>query len=326
MEIKLSLIIPVFNVEKYIKECLDSIICQADDRVEIILVNDGSQDSSGTLCDDYAKKYNRIKVLHKENGGLSSARNAGLDVAQGEYVCFVDGDDRINKNCLKVVFDRINSSTTDIFFMQCVKFYPDGKTLDMGDEIKEKDLEGKTKNQILEYISTRPKFTGSACTKIYRRGFLVTNGLKFPLDSRFSEDLGFVADCIVLAEEMKAMDVEYYEYRQNREGSITDNFSLKKFNDLMLFVKETKDKANLKKNLYERRALLSFAAYEYSILVWRYSFLDKKDKKEVFQDLKKEKKILKDGLMKNTKKVKYLVSTLGLRIASKILKKYLVKR
>ena len=91
----LSVIVPVYNVESYLSRCVDSILVQKVDGMEIILVNDGSRDSSGTICDEYARKDSRIRVLHKENGGLSSARNAGLDICRGEYIAFVDSDDWI---------------------------------------------------------------------------------------------------------------------------------------------------------------------------------------------------------------------------------------
>ena len=89
----LSVIVPVYNVADYLSRCVDSILAQHVEAMEVILVNDGSRDSSGSLCDSYAEKDSRIRVLHKENGGLSSARNAGLDICRGEYVAFVDSDD-----------------------------------------------------------------------------------------------------------------------------------------------------------------------------------------------------------------------------------------
>ena len=102
---KISVIVPVYNVEKFIKRCLDSIINQTMRDLEIILVNDGSTDNSGKICDEYAQLDNRITVIHKENGGLSSARNTGLDVATGEWIAFVDSDDYIEKNMYEVLYE-----------------------------------------------------------------------------------------------------------------------------------------------------------------------------------------------------------------------------
>ena len=101
---KISIIIPVYNVEKYLRECLDSILAQSYKDFEIILADDGSTDSSGNICDEYSMKYENIKVLHKNNNGLSSARNAGLDIAQGEYILFIDSDDVVSPVIWKLLW------------------------------------------------------------------------------------------------------------------------------------------------------------------------------------------------------------------------------
>src|SRR5690606_22590995 len=98
---KVSVIIPVYNTENYLRECLDSILAQTFTDFEVLLINDGSTDSSGKICDEYAEKDSRIKVFHKENGGVSSARNLGLDNAKGEWICFVDSDDEILQDALQ---------------------------------------------------------------------------------------------------------------------------------------------------------------------------------------------------------------------------------
>lgn len=99
----ISIVVPVYNVESYLVNCVSSIIEQTYKNLEIILVDDGSTDKSKKICDDLAKKDKRIKVIHKDNGGLSSARNAGIDVAKGEYIGFVDSDDKINKNMYRIL-------------------------------------------------------------------------------------------------------------------------------------------------------------------------------------------------------------------------------
>lgn len=104
---KISIIIPVYNVKKYLRECLDSILAQSYKDFEIILVDDGSTDSSGNICDEYSMKYENIKVLHKNNNGLSSARNAGLDIAQGEYILFIDSDDVVSPIMLETLIAHV---------------------------------------------------------------------------------------------------------------------------------------------------------------------------------------------------------------------------
>ena len=111
---KISIIVPVYNVEKYLRKCVDSILNQTFKDFELILVDDGSIDTSGKICDEYNLKDNRIKVIHKENGGLSSARNAGLDIAQGEYIGFVDSDDWIELDMYEELYKICKENDTDV--------------------------------------------------------------------------------------------------------------------------------------------------------------------------------------------------------------------
>lgn len=111
---KVSIIVPIYNMEKYLGRCIDSILVQTHTNIEVILVDDGSTDSSPQVCDDYAKRDPRIKVIHKSNGGLSSARNAGLDIATGDYIGFVDSDDYISTDMYKVLAERLDNSDCEI--------------------------------------------------------------------------------------------------------------------------------------------------------------------------------------------------------------------
>ena len=110
----ISIIVPVYNVEKYLNRCIDSIVSQTYRTLEIILVDDGSADNSGSICDKYAGKDVRIKVVHKNNGGLGFARNSGLDIATGKYVTFIDGDDYIGKTHIEEMYALIQNTKTDV--------------------------------------------------------------------------------------------------------------------------------------------------------------------------------------------------------------------
>ncbi len=124
--INISVIIPVYNVEKYLSACIDSLMRQGNLNIEIILINDGSTDKSGMIANEYARKDNRIKVIHKENGGASAARNAGLNVALGEYIVFLDSDDWIKEDSLPPLFEEAVKYHTDVVMGNmwlCVKFH-----------------------------------------------------------------------------------------------------------------------------------------------------------------------------------------------------------
>lgn len=113
----ISVIIPIYNVEKYLKKCIDSIINQTYKNLEIILVDDGSPDNCGKICDEYAKKDQRIRVIHKKNGGLSDARNAGIDIAKGKYIAFVDSDDYVEKEYIEIMYKELKKNNVKI--VQC---------------------------------------------------------------------------------------------------------------------------------------------------------------------------------------------------------------
>ena len=106
MAMKISVIVPVYNVEKYLPRCIDSILAQSFTDFELILVDDGSKDSSGKICEAYVTKDDRVKVLHKENGGASTARNAGIEIARGTWICFIDSDDYVLPNYLQGMYER----------------------------------------------------------------------------------------------------------------------------------------------------------------------------------------------------------------------------
>ena len=125
----ISVIVPVYNVEKYLRKCVDSIVNQTYKNLEIILVDDGSPDNCGKICDEFAEMDNRVMVIHKENGGLSSARNAGLDIATGEYITFVDSDDYIENDTYEKVVVAINKFDSDLIFFREKSVDESGKTI-----------------------------------------------------------------------------------------------------------------------------------------------------------------------------------------------------
>ncbi len=326
----LSFILPVYNVEQYLKECFESIYNQMGAECEIILVDDGSKDKSGYICDKLKLRGENIKVIHKENGGLASARNAGLNASRGDYIAFVDSDDRISPDSIKQVLNLVKSNAIDICFMKGVKFFPDGKKEDLGDQIESEQLLGKDKNEVLKYLASRPKYPGSSCTKIYRRQFLRENGLEFPHDRRQSEDLGFVRDCIMEANQYCALDCQYYEYRQNRVGSITHGATLKAINGIMQFVEETVDKYSLESNgnVAFQNAAYSFAAYEYFVALLNYSLLKtNEEKRAAYIKMNQYKWISKYSQSPTHKQIGLMLQFLGVRLTGFLISKlYAIRR
>ena len=324
-ELRLSIIVPVYNVEAYLRECVESVVGQWDASCEMILVDDGSPDGSGKLCDELADQYDGISVIHQENRGLSGARNTGLDAAKGKYVAFLDSDDRIAAGSLSRILTWIDGEGADVCFMEAIKFYPNGESEPLGDAIVGEAIRGKSREESFAYLSSRPKYPGSACTKLFRRAFFEENGIRFPSDRRLSEDLGFCMNSFLLAKDFDAIGGDYYEYRQSRDGSITNSISMRNFNDLGRFVSESVERltADRKATDAVNRYAMSFVAYEYSIMMWQYSQLDKANRKEAKRFLKTYRWVLNYGTTKKAVAIRLLVKVLGIGAVSRLLACYM---
>lgn len=184
---KISVIVPVYKVEKYIGECINSILAQTFKDFELILVDDGSPDKSGEICDSYAKKDNRIKVFHKKNGGVSSARNFGIDKAVGEWLCFIDSDDTILPTYLEdFELDKVKS---DIYMQGYVKV-KESRIIETHDFTKCKESDFAN---ILAY-SEDNNIINSPCFKLYKSSIVNTNRVRFDIRTSYGEDHLFLLD------------------------------------------------------------------------------------------------------------------------------------
>lgn len=320
-EILLSIIVPVYNVEKYLNKCIESIINNGfNRRCELILVDDGATDSSGCICDTY--KAANIAVIHKENGGLASARNVGLDYASGKYIAFIDSDDYIARNSIVMILNELEKDNNiDVYFMQSDKVYHSGKETPLGDCIKSENVNNKTKSEVLEYLAKQSKFAGSACTKIYNRCFLKKYLIHFPDDKRFGEDLFFSLECIYYASTYGALNFPFYKYRQQREGSITYMGGSKAYLDGFLFLKDavsllTRNKKSI--NIIAEKCM-SFVAYEYSLQVWHYTHICFEDRTQARKLLDKYKWVMKYASSRKTKAISIMINIWGYNFTARIL-------
>ena len=221
----ISVIVPVYNVEYYLKQCLDSIVNQTYRNLEIILVDDGSTDSSGDICDEYAQIDARIKVIHKENGGLSSARNAGLDVCTsgGELIAFVDSDDFLAEGMYPAMLSKALQQDFDLVVCDLNYVFPGGR-LQLASCNLSQDI--FTEEEIRKsMISLYP----AAWNKIYHRR-LFTNGLSFQKGVWF-EDVEFLYRLFPSLHSIGVVKQPFYQYVQ-REGAITATFDRRLFDYL----------------------------------------------------------------------------------------------
>lgn len=223
-----SFVVPIFNVEKYLEQCVSSILSQTYDNIEVILVDDGSTDNSGKICDNFAQKDKRVKVIHKKNGGLSSARNAGLDALTGDYVVFTDSDDYVSSDMVQTMLNKLESTDSDLIMCNFAYTDENGNVTDNftdGNESGEYD-----NNQLLSTIAAGWTFGAVAWNKIYKAK-LFDNNLRFT-EGKLAED-EFMAHRL-LAKVKKAFvisDVLYY-YRQRSGSIINSDFNIKKLDSL----------------------------------------------------------------------------------------------
>lgn len=217
----ISIIVPLYNVETYLSWCLDSIMAQTYKNFELILVNDGSTDGSGRICDEYASKDQRIKVIHQENSGPSIARNVALDLMTGEYVTFIDSDDVVHHRYLEVLLENMLNYGADISAVTFSRVSEFGK-------LGEADFSGKvaTYNPIkaIKRILYQKDLENSAWGKLYKSQLF--ENVRFP-ESIYYEDLAIFYKVYEKARKIVFEQVGLYGYRK-RPSSIMGNFSLKR--------------------------------------------------------------------------------------------------
>lgn len=222
-----SIIIPVYNVEKYLKKCVNSVVKQTYDKLEIILVDDGSADNSGNMCDKLALKDSRIRVFHKTNGGLSDARNFGIKRANGNFITFIDSDDIVAVNLIAHLMKLIKEYDADISICDPVHIFSKIK-----EEYEFKDpskIVSLTHTQALNLMFYQKDFLVSAWGKLYKKSFF--DKVEFPVGMLF-EDIAIMYKLFSKAKRIVYSDAQYYGY-YHRENSITTNAFSKKDLDIL---------------------------------------------------------------------------------------------
>ncbi len=223
-----SIIVPVYNVEKYICGCITSILTQTYDNLQVVLVDDGTPDNSGKICDDFAQKDQRISVIHKENGGLSSARNAGLDIAKGDYIMFVDSDDYLVDNAVEILVEAIEKYNAD--FVQFYMIHTNDEEYSRKHTDKKYNAELLTDMKQMYWKMYNTVGAGeSACTKLYKKELF--NGLRFK-EGIIHEDSHFAMLMIQQTKRALYLDSGLYYYVIRENSIITSPFSKKKLDGL----------------------------------------------------------------------------------------------
>lgn len=262
-----SVIVPLYNVEKYLRECVDSILSQSYTDFELVLVDDGSTDTSGAICDEYAARDTRVRVIHKANGGQSTARNAGVRVAQGEYAIFLDSDDFIDSKEFFADLKTTIAAGIDVVVFRYFKYYEDGRKNDCG--ISLANLSYKSRAELFTELVKRDAFFCSCWSKCTSLRLLKENEIFFDENSR-CEDMDWYYSVVSVAKSFAAIDRPYINYRQ-RENSVTSVFKPKSVYDYVATLEKWQPRLEAIADETERAALLSSLAKLYCNLLITYA-------------------------------------------------------
>lgn len=223
MEKLVTIGVAVYNVEKFLPSCLNSIISQNNDNIEVIIVDDGSEDLSGKICDEYAEKDSRIKVVHKANGGVSSARNVVIDSASGKWICFIDGDDMLRKGSFGTVYkyadDKFDSIYFDLSYFRVDDSIPDYMIKAEPLKISGQDIDKLRLATVYTTAEDNKKFINktikTSCGKLYKTSFLRDNDLHFNTKVAIAEDQLFNFCCLGYAKNIELVRKSVMLYRNS---------------------------------------------------------------------------------------------------------------
>ncbi|MEF2918920.1 MAG: glycosyltransferase family 2 protein [Acutalibacteraceae bacterium] len=321
---KLSVIMPVYNVEKYLSTAIDSVLSQTYKNIEVILVDDGATDSSPAICEEYAKKDSRITVLHKENGGLSDARNYGVPYATGDYIIFFDSDDYFeDEYSLSYVAEKLENENSDVLIFFFKYWYEkDGRIVEYNPNYKNITIDTASRVTQLTDLVKSNAFLSSACTKAIKRTLFIENDLKF-IKGITSEDIDWSARLMQCAKSFSLLNHSIYVYRQ-RSLSISQTFSDKYVYNLKNnIIKSAKMADSCSDDIKE--CFLNYVAYQY-ITFLNICCVYKGDTKEYIKEMKEYSYLLNYHWNSKVKMIYNFNKIFGFSIMMKVLKLYLKLR
>lgn len=236
-----SIVVPIYNVEQYLSECLNSILSQTFTDFELILVDDGSKDNSPLICDEYAQKDERIKVIHKQNGGLSDARNVGTNEAKGSYIVYLDSDDYYCDNdFLTKLYQKASETDADVIAYKFKKYFEDRNefvecTFNCPDFDKIESLAER-----IDYLVKQDAFYCSAWSKSFKRIIVSENNIEFE-KGLLGEDQEWYYHLLLKTSSIEFLDEPFVVYRQ-RSNSITSSWKIKNLKDCIYIIEKWSDK------------------------------------------------------------------------------------
>lgn len=295
-KITLSIIVPVYNVEKYIANCLDSIKASVntyDNEVEIVIVNDGTTDSSIDICKKYISSFKHMTIINQKNKGLSGARNTGISKSNGKYLLFLDSDDMIEENAIKNILQAIYNNGTDIILGKAIKLNNTTKEKITNTLYYSKITKDTCPVKAFTKLDKNNRFWFAAWLLIVKRELVCSKKLYFK-EGIYHEDELWVPYVMSNSKTISYLEEPFYIYRTGREGSIiTKNNPKKEFDKIIIIDELEKIKKNkstkVKKMLSNRQASLMYG------LLLKYKTLEPNDSQQLMQKIKKRTKYLRNG-------------------------------
>lgn len=314
MDDLVSIIVPIYKVEKFISKCVNSIVKQTYKNIEILLIDDGSPDKCPEICDSIAEKDSRIKVIHNKNHGLSFTRNYGLEKANGKYICFVDGDDYIENDFVEVLLNLIKKYKTKL---ACVSFkeVDENEIYQNNNNSYQQSIDFKmSQEQAIKTLFEKNKIKDYVWNKMYEKSLF--ENIKFPID-RAMEDLGIMYKIFTKTDFIAFSNQEKYFYVQ-RKGSILHSLNDQLYNDKFYLANE---RFYYIKKLYPQ--LEENFQFAFQTCMECYPYLDKNNSREcettIVVILQEYKKLIKSANWKL--KVKYIIYKINKKMFKKIFKK-----
>lgn len=309
-----SVIVPIYNVEKYLKKCVDSVIAQTYENIEIILVDDGSPDNCGAICDEYGKKDKRVRIIHKQNGGLSDARNVGIDTCRGKYISFVDSDDFVSPFFLEILYNAIKQNDADISSLtRVVKFtdYSEYKVhfVENASDFKIKFVSVYEALKLMMYL----KASNGAQLNLYKRELF--DNLRFPVGYLY-EDLATTYKALIKSKKIALVDADIYAYRIRSDSILRRTFNKDKMSIIEVTRSLYKDICEYDISLKKPVASRSFAA-NYNVFL-QVPKEDKNSMRKLWDEVIKYRKIAMTDMNPNVRlknRVGILVSYFGMNNA-----------
>ena len=319
----LSVIIPIYNVEKYLNRCVDSVINQHLLDIELILVDDGSPDRCPEICDDYSDKYDFIKVIHKKNGGLSEARNYGLENAKGEYIIFMDSDDWWNSEVAvrKLMDYALKHTDVDMFLFDGLDYIEGDGFFQRNEHQNFRNIDVSSVGAYYQSLLNNGNLEVSANTKILKRQFLIDNQLFFT-PNLLSEDNEWMMRVLRVAKKVDKLEEPLYICRLGRADSITNTIKKKNITDLLSIVKWSVDYYADHDNEVKEQELC-FASYLWFCALGLANRLNKNELKEVKPLFKETSSVCSYSNSKKTKLCNTVYRIFGFNATIKILGAYL---